>query len=504
MEEVEKMNIGGKEVVLSKISELLPLELVQKSATKAPLTKEEYVQSLTDVLVENQVLESKNAENFVSNYIYISRCVQQDLVEIKQRIQELKKLGSTIPDSDVYYHKKIRYFLSINQKALDEVVEFMANRMVQFALDTKAYKYLEREDDQLTMLFLDFRYDYAQFKKYYDIDYDYSTETKIRFLPGITLENMQQSVEKYIQLHKSNPENYAKQIDKMVSDNKCVEFICEKVKNTYQLFKRAETFDVLVELYNAKRYQTFISLAVIQLEGIFYDCCTILNQRTEQENFGTLIEKADKVFSENIRVKQAIYPHYAFTIPNLRNQIAHKGFIQAENLFHQANELMLDLYTIVYWCGKLERDKFYSIYEAFSKCTGDDVEEDKVDSKILCTLFSCYQCFDREFLQVLAKPNNYDNELSFYKSNAPTPDTITIKEMVDEISTRVKTEDFWKMIATCLDDVEQYDPSKPYDFVDFILKLRDVIIPVLTKDTPEKLACQDVSKKLKEIQKKVV
>ena len=72
-----------------------------------------------------------------------------------------------------------------------------------------------------------------------------------------------------------------------------------------------------------------------------------------------------------------------------------------------------------------------------------------------------------------------------------------IKERVDAIVTIVKRESFWKFISNKLDSVTVHVPGKPYDIVDFIIQLRNAIIPVLGKDTPEKIACQEVSGKLK-------
>ena len=156
------------------------------------------------------------------------------------------------------------------------------------------------------------------------------------------------------------------------------------------------------------------------------------------------------------------------------------------------------MHTVVYWCCKLEQDKFYSIYQAYEESIEAGIDSDKYDRQVLTTLFSCYQLFDREFVDILADPAQYISELDFYKSLAPSEDVVTIKERVNTISGIVKRESFWKVISGELDSVTEYKAVKPYDFVDFIIHLRNAIIPVLGKDTPEKLACQEVSKKLKQ------
>lgn len=469
-----------------------------KSSSMEEIGNNSVSQSLIGIIKSDFSVSDAEAENIVSNYVYLTQLVKHDLLEIEANLTMLKEREKNTPAENTYLHKKIRYFYALNQKAKDEVIDFLTKGMIPFIADVKTYRYLDREHDQLTMLFLNSRYDYSSFRHYYNIDYDFGTEAKIRFIPGVNLENMQEKIGEYVSLHSNDPEEYDKRIDKIVSQNNCIEFIAEKVNGTYHLFHRKELFNTLVSLYNAGEYQSYITLAVIQLEGVFYDCCTILNQREVKQNFGTLIEKVDKVFSQNQETKRALYPHYAFTIPNLRNEIAHKGFSAERNLYHQANELTLDLYTVIYWCCKLEQDKFYSIFQAYKESVEAGIASDKYDRQVLTTLFSCYQLFDREFIDILADPAQYLSELDFYKSLAPSEDAITIKDRVNTISGIVKRESFWKEISSELDSVIEHKHGKPYDFVDFIIHLRNTIIPVLSKDTPEKLACQEVSKKLKQ------
>ena len=99
---------------------------------------------------------------------------------------------------------------------------------------------------------------------------------------------------------------------------------------------------------------------------------------------------------------------------------------------------------------------------------------------------------------VLADPAKYDDELQFFRALNSDPCAVTILEMVQSISTIVKSESFWKYIADdVLSSTYEHKQGKPYDVIDFITALRNMIIPVLTKDSSEKLACQEVSKKLK-------
>ena len=458
----------------------------------------ELVKSLTN----NSKLNEDETENVLSNYIYLSNLVRSDLSEIDERLVTLHKLDVSTPTEKDYLHKKIRYFYAMNIRAKNDIIEFFTERMIPFVLEHSKMKFLDRTTDELTMLCVKSRYDYAFFHQYYNMDYDFSTEAKVRCMPGVTIQNMLGTVSSYIELHKTNPEKYTERINDIVVKRNCLGVILEKAKITYHLQHRVEIFQTLAELYNTKKYQSFIILAAIQMEGVFYDCCVVLNEKTSRnnkENFGTLVEKADAVFSQNDRIKQAVYPYYAFEVPELRNEIAHKGFSSASDLYSKANELILDLHTVINWCYDMEHDKYYPACAAYEENASYEMEETNYIRGIMTTLFSCYRCFDSEFIEVLAMPEKCETELDFYESLAKTDKDITIKEKVKVISHVVKSKSFWNEIYQQISTTKEseYKKGTKYNFIDFAIRLRDAIIPVLVKDSPEKMACQEASKELK-------
>ncbi|MEA1960044.1 MAG: hypothetical protein U9N81_01920 [Bacillota bacterium] len=44
---------------------------------------------------------------------------------------------------------------------------------------------------------------------------------------------------------------------------------------------------------------------------------------------------------------------------------------------------------------------------------------------------------------------------------------------------------------------KEHTKGKHYDFIDFVVHLKNTFIPILGKGTPEKIACQEVAKLLK-------
>ncbi len=317
-------------------------------------SKEEIFDSMLKQLnIKNDNLKSVEIENIISNYIFITESIRKDLQEIDERLEELRELDKSTHKDDDYKHKKYRYFAELNKNAKEQIMEFYSNKLFEQLLESKSYKYIDRKSDSLTMLFFDGRYNYAQFRKYYDYKYDFSIEAKIRFIPGIELGNEDKVIGRYIQLKATSLEDYNNEIERMIIENKSIEYISDKIRYNHYLSRRSEIFETLVSLYNQNKYQTFIALAVIQLEGLFYDCCSIIEGKELGNKAGTLVEKAQKIFSAKPVLQFSMYPYFAFDVPDLRNEVAHNGIVSNKELKSIANSIVLDLYTLVYWACHL-------------------------------------------------------------------------------------------------------------------------------------------------------
>lgn len=463
-----------------------------KSDNKIDLTKEDLCEQLVSELNIDATLTSSEVENTLCNYVFILNMVRLDLAEIQDRLAVLKTELNATSKKDDYKRKKIFYFTNINKNARDEITDYLNKGIIKTLLDCKSYKLTSRKDDGLNLLFLNSRYDYAFWRRYYNPDYDFSTEVKIRFLPGVKLENMLETVEKFIKQKADSPTEFAAKIDKIVSENNSISYIRDKIKSHYYLSKRSEIFDTLVDLYDNKKYLSFITMATLQLEGIFYDCLTIMNHKELGSKAGTLVEKVDKVFSQNAKIRQALYPYFAFEVPIIRNEIAHIGLTSTENLEHFCNEMILDLYCVVYWACDLSDDKYKAIALTYAELK----KQDKYNEEgVFEELFGYYQICDREFIKVLCHPDLYYDELSFIKSLATDENAVTIKEMVNEIAAIINTATFWDYISNFLKEHSfTHKEGTPYDIVDFILALKNEFIRIYKNDSPEKVACIEVSK----------
>ena len=130
-------------------------------------------------------------------------------------------------------------------------------------------------------------------------------------------------------MHQENPDEYYSMMKDKIKKNRLLEKNALLVDAHNVLVRRTEIFKDLVDLYSSERWKSFIALAVLQIEGLFYDCCEILKERNLSGTAGCLPEKVEKAFSENVALMHYAYPYFRYEVPLLRNKIAHVGTIEA-------------------------------------------------------------------------------------------------------------------------------------------------------------------------------
>ena len=134
---------------------------------------------------------------------------------------------------------------------------------------------------------------------------------------------------------------------RMVTENNVLDYLYSRVEVHNIMCRRLEIFDTLKYLYEREKWQSFISLAILQIEGLFFDCCNVLKVPDLSKTAGTFVEKVDKSFRDNDIIMLSVYPYFNFDVPDIRNEIAHTGYFMSEDLNHVANELILDLKAII-------------------------------------------------------------------------------------------------------------------------------------------------------------
>jgi len=447
--------------------------------------------------INTEGFSKKQIENIISNYVFISEEVRLDLIEIEERIKQLKILD--VDGIEEYTRKKYRYFSQLNKNARDKIISFISTEFGAYLLSHKNIDYYLCQDDTLSMLTLNSRYEYAYYKKYFDYNYDFSSEAKFLFTPRATIFQTTQIIEKYAKLKKTCIESYYTEIRENNIKINLSEHLSNIISKSYYISKRSEIFSTLSKLYNEEKYQSFISLAVLQIEGLFHDFCVLNNKKNFCDNTGTLVEKAGKVLTSYRPYELAIYPYYAFEVPIMRNEIAHKGIIDGFDLQQLSNEILLDLNAIITQIHDKINNKYLALIILFEKLESlEDKSESNIAENFLQELFLAYQVHDSEFILVLRDPYNYEIEYteSLYLSElCSSKFSKDIDDLIRYLSGLIFGQLFWDALKTQVQKEQgiKENYKKSPDFISFAIELRNNFIGKLENKTKVKITCQEIS-----------
>ena len=463
-----------------------------------------------DYLLNSLSIEKESIENediYIRNYLFATLTARDYLIEIETRIKEIKLQINHFKNKECYPCRKLVYFQKKNEKAKNEIVNFLCFGLNKYLSENNGqYSDLINRDDADKMWMLGPTYDYNYNARYYDPNYDFSTYAKFVSTPNASVLDSFRNIKNMIALKKENEEKYYNKVISTVDSNNLLANMAERIAMNYHFHKRKEIFDTMTTLFKEEKYTTFIITATIQIEGMFYELVTI--RYGEKENQGTLSEKADKTFSNNPQNKHALYPYFAFDIPELRNKVAHIGLVEEENLMNKAYELVLDLHCILSLAEKESINKFKNVITIITKIK-DDINSDDYDSDekykrsiaehLFAELYLGNITTDEYFWKLLVNPSEYEEELNYYMPEQEDDNYIYLKDMVLYIHAVLHHEVFWQIVFEYSKKLSDIDHKKINDMGTFIEKLKNMFIPRLTGEA--KALCVEVNK---ELQKKKI
>lgn len=473
----------------------IDIEKLKESLTIPPQAKPPKIETM-DFLLSNLDIDGDIAypDLFLRNYIYTTIIVRKHLREISIRQKNINNHIKKVDDKGSYLFKKLQYFYERNQSAKDEIIKFISYGLSNYVANIKfPYGDLIDRDKEKNMWLLGPTYDYQYNSHFYDPDYDFSTYAKFYNIPGVGPLDFAKNIEYHIALKRDCPDEYYREVIKVVDDNNMISQISRRVSFNYHTHERTEIFETLATLFEEKRYLAFITMASIQLEGIFHELVCI--KFGEKERQGTLVEKVEKAFKNTPHLMQTLYPYFAFEIPELRNEIAHKGIVQGRDLELTAYELVLDLNCVLYLTERSSTDKFnkfFAIHDKLNevKNTGDTtVYMTEICSCILSELYMSDIIHYEFFWDLLTAPENYDDELDYYRPEDLAEGEYCLKDIVYRVSDLVKSDTFWSVVLSVCNDLLSEGNGSGKELVHFIEKLKNRFIGMLNGDA-KKICCQ--------------
>lgn len=448
---------------------------------------------------EKSTLTDLSPELLRKNFSYLMCHIARDIKEIEERLSSYKAKHASLQNSKTnateFERRKLVYFCDLNKEAIEDICSFIAKGIPEFLKDSP-YDLLNRECERegLSNLLFRRRYKYAWHRSYYSVDYPYGISVKLSQYveEKYPLTESLQEEQRLLELNSRNPEAFWQLMNNYVDRDDVMKRILERVSNNYHLKKRQEIFETLNELFTQKKYQSFITLGLIQVEGLFDDYCQI--RFGEGENKGTLVEKAKKSLSTNEYTFLKMYPYFAFDVPLLRNEVAHKGMLQTEDAEFLAYNLVLDLNTVSQLVKMESYDKFIPAimtHEKLLNWNPEDNTTDELYDTLFYELFMIDKIANKHFWKIIRNPEEYEDEIMFYKISDLPEGNIDLPGIVDVLSQLVKSEGLWgamhRFVAT------HVTPSSEWDGVlAFAKRMKDQYIGLLEDDA--KSECIEVAK----------
>lgn len=430
----------------------------------------------------------------INNFITLTSDIFKDLNEINNNLKESHNILNNNNGKDSYHEeKKQRYFIRINEEAKDVKEEILYYEVLSQLKERMKNNRSGLEDiSKLEKILSD---NYTLASKWYNPNYDFDVLVKF-FNP---LDPNSNEVPRLIELKKTNKVEYYKYIKKYIEENKVLEYIKHSVENHYLLNNKQEIFDILVGLFVNEKYQTFVSLGAIQVEGLFYEFCSAINGGERKDEEGTLINKLKKIFKDNKMQEKIYYPYFAFEVPKYRNEVAHNGFVTNENIEFLSLDIIMDIYTIIKLMKRsnLPFDNVYSLI--FFLKINANIEQYTYDnySKILYELTGVYLMNSDgvgtySVYNIIKNSETYKSILSQYKLFKSDNSYLIVYDEVVKLKELFEDGAFWGYLLDLITN-QGFDN----DFsLNFFKKLVNEFIAYLKPNSEAKNKCIEINKLL--------
>lgn len=465
-----------------------------------------YEYLLKQLDIDFSTLSEDEKTLLMKNFVHLMCMVIEDIKLVNGRLNkyqdEYSKHEKDKSNAAEYYRRKIEYFCTINKNTRTEILAFLEGGLKEYLLENKFDTLKrERESDNLSTFFMGRRYKVAQFPEYYDIDFNFSTLVKVSYIPGVELIDKMRVEKEYLSLRKVDEKKYIQKLHNVVDKKKVIDDILIRVNYNYHLHKRYEIFQDLKRFFSEKHYQSFMSLGLLQLEGLFYDLCQI--KYGMKENMGTLVEKVQKSLQgKNEFSFMRFYPYFAFDIPIQRNEIAHKGMLESVDLEDAAYNLVLDLNTVVTMVNAESYDKFIvfiMIHEKMIELESENPEsissKQNVYRTFLTELIENSVIANEYFWAILKRPEDFGEEMDFYKSDELKDGYINLRGIVTAFSSMIRQKDFWEELLNIVNELQSPNGAIPENLYNFAKRMKNDYIAELADEA--KGYCIEVSKLLK-------
>jgi len=302
------------------------------------------------VFIEKEYLNLESEPQ--SKFAEISLRVHEDLVALtknlkyirreQKSLEEKKRDQGRLTAEERYYRNQLEYFEKKNLVAKDEIVDFMAGGVKWWCIQ-KASVNSPFSVNFGSSIIADNPYDFSRRTCWnsYDVTSLDNLSNKFTDLPASAYSEVitecRNSPEKFKEIAIAYINGFP---NEWLSVAEKIQALIEK---SHILASRKAVILTMLQHFKAKDYISFVSMAPLQIEGIFSDICREIGVSEVQLDISSLNDKLQHI-DEKVR-SFFFFEYYSFKFPVLRNLIAHGGLVDGE-LEDTALQLMLDLLPV--------------------------------------------------------------------------------------------------------------------------------------------------------------
>lgn len=254
------------------------------------------------------------------------------------------------------------------------------------------------------------------------------------------------------ELKSTDINEYLNKLKKYIRENNICNYILDNTKKNHAINYRYNVIEDTINLFKKGKYETFISLVPIQIEGIFHDYCKeleILPRASNKFTMGTKLSEIKK------KIYFPFYEYYKFDFEVLRNKTAH-GFIVKNEIELLANELLLDLLALVYDINNNNKIPYLVAIEFLQRYSNEDKKHVRALFSGSCHKDECLIDYIRG--EMFAIDKEEDIRIRFKYILNPMYDTVYdfydnkiyhcnyLKNSVLSVRDRITSKEFWAFV----------------------------------------------------------
>lgn len=289
-----------------------------------------------------------------NKFLEVSMQVSNDLARIASNLKYIKHERNALEDKKIkhgrlspnerYYRNQLDYFENKNIVARNEIVDFMADGIRPYAIKKSSVP--SPLHNPFGFIFGDSPYRFGR-AFLWAINDPYDVRSLDEYSNKFTDLPVQAHID-LIEDCKKSPENFRELALAYINGDpdhfhSTKEKIIDFVSRSHLLGRRKQVIETMLKHFERKDYISFVSIAPLQIEGIFADICRELGVSESQLDISSLNAKLEHI--DGKMNSFFYYEYYSFKFPVLRNLVAHGGLVDGE-LENTAIHLMLDLLPV--------------------------------------------------------------------------------------------------------------------------------------------------------------